>query len=172
MAQRRNVADFGPDQGEDLVNRPGTGGVRPPGGPGQIGLPPNEGRMPIPEDGPLDRSNTDGPHGPGEVDPTGQSGENPRERGEYGTGIGGNATLRRPSVPTPGAGSSQLIPFSPMGDTSAQVMARPRGPGALFGALGGLQGGGLGVPQSGESNAPNQDITGLIRLLTSMRGGQ
>lgn len=104
----------------------------------------------------------------------GQGQETPHDRGQVGgqSGVGGNATLRRPTAPTPQAGSTMtagasmrppLMPFTPMGDTSTS---------SLLGGAGGLKGGGLGVPMTPHPGAQNQDISGLIQMLMSkFKGG-
>lgn len=97
-----------------------------------------------------------------------QSGESPRERGA-------SATLRRPSAPSPMAGSTfqagtpapqGVMPFQPMDGADASMLAHPAG--SLFGKAGGLQGGGLGLPLDPTSNQASDPIQLLMKLL----GGQ
>ncbi len=95
----------------------------------------------------------------------GRGGEAPRERS--------NATPRRPSEPTPQAGSSFVAgvqPFSPM-QASASIgsMATPKLRG-LFGSAGGLQGGGLGQPLDPVSNQASDPIDTLIQMLMKQNG--
>ncbi len=121
------------------------------------------------------------------IDPvSAQSGESPRERdavqnpnGPNGAAMGGapSATLRRPSSPTPMAGSSftassgGVMPFTPMEDsTDSASLTTPSGPtsqlrGSLFGSQGGLKGGGLGVPLDPVSDQQSDPISKLIQLL-------
>jgi hypothetical protein len=100
----------------------------------------------------------------------GRAGEGPRERQN-----GGSATPRRPSTPTPQAGSSftapqGVQPFQPMQSSgSIGSMATPRLRG-LFGSLGGLQGGGLGQPLDPISNQASDPIDTLIQMLTKQNG--
>ena len=83
---------------------------------------------------------------------------------------------------SPAMGSPGVMPFSPMaesmGDTDlASPVAESRGdigvtrraPNALFGSMGGLQGGGLGVPLDPMSNATSDPISSLIESLLKNR---
>ena len=123
-----------------------------------------------------------------------QSGETPRERADIGTGVGGNGEVtsapRRPSAPTPMAGSAfeapsggapnamamgstgGVIPFNPLpqipGVEASTPTARLRG---LFGRQGGLQGGGLGTPFDPTPNEASDPISGLINMLKRRKGG-
>lgn len=117
---------------------------------------------------------------PGELqDPqTAQESETPRER----TSLRSVAQMspRSPRQPSPVAMSGAMpgvLPFEPMGDTTDMGMAAPgsqvfgsvrrRNP-ALFGSLGGLQGGGLGTPFDPTPNEASDPITLLMKLM----GGQ
>ena len=106
-----------------------------------------------------------GPAQAGPVNPIGRGEETPRERGEA------QAALRRPSEPTPMAGDSfqapsgGVTPFSPMRTPSLGSLATPS-QGGLYGSLGGLQGGGLGVPLDATPDAASDPITMLIKLLS------
>ena len=105
--------------------------------------------------------------GPGGPIETGQSKETPRER------QAGQATPRMPMSPTPApSNTAQLIPFNPVSSTPANqmVLGRSNPFGSLFGASGGLKGGGLGVPDSGSAMAPNQDLSGLLKMLMMIKG--
>lgn len=99
----------------------------------------------------------------------GRSQMGPREM--FGAaGAGTAATTSRPRVPTPGAGgvdpsggisTGGPSPFSPMASVGGP-MAVSRG---LFGRLGGLQGGGLGVPLDPVNDAKSDPISALIKML-------
>lgn len=113
-------------------------------------------------------------HGPISDPLNAQSGETPRERGSA------QASLRRPSTPTPMAGSVSQgaslrspMPFQPMEGGSDSMMVAGQGGmggGSLFGKAGGLQGGGLGTPLDPMSNQMSNPIIGtLIKLLKGMR---
>ena len=107
-----------------------------------------------------------------------QSGETPRERasvqprslGEGASGEGqpsAQATLRRPSSPSPMAGStfqSGVLPFAQFGSPDVGSLATPRS-GGLYGESGGLMGGGLGVPLDPQSNQLSPSIEQLIQQL-------
>lgn len=92
----------------------------------------------------------------------------------------GNATPKRPSSPTPMAGSTQMamehdiLPFDPMRQPDQAMLAEPIGSGqqlrqaGLFGSLGGLQGGGLGTPFD---PSPNEDVDMIETLLQKLMGG-
>jgi hypothetical protein len=102
-----------------------------------------------------------------------------------GGGGESHATPMRPPQPTPEAGSSfqatsggdttgqgGLTPFSPLPQTDYAPLARSGGPGGLqsgngglFGSLGGLQGGGLGVPLDPTANEQSDPIDTLIKHL-------
>lgn len=116
-----------------------------------------------------------------------RGGETPRERpnpGNPNTGYGGVASPPRPGVPTPQAGAvsqvggstegpstAGLVPFQPLGGPSPSLLARPARR-SLYGAAGGLQGGGLGVPLDPTSNQESDPISSLIQsLLKNMQGG-
>ena len=123
-------------------------------------------------------------------DPTPQparSAEGPRENAVDRI----QATRRRPAEPSPMSGSfftagggreapmGGVRPFTPMGDTNGTDLASPMGgdvgvtrrsPVALFGSLGGLQGGGLGVPLDPMSNATSDPISSLIESLLKGKG--
>lgn len=171
MAQRRAVPDSGMNP-DDVIERP-SGGFQQ-GGPDRIGIPPGEHELPMEDHGVID---------PGISPPRreGQGSESPRERDAFGTGVGGNATPRRPMAPTPMAGTASLQPFQPMSDAPAGMMAgagmgagsvlRRPGGGSLFGSMGGLKGGGLGMPLDPTNAAQNQDVSGLLQMLLKMKGG-
>lgn len=123
----------------------------------------------------------------------GQSGETPRERegakqkgpttdfGRFGEAPrerpgGGDAAPPQPRTPTPQAGSvgpspgpapMPPQPFSPMPQQAPVAsLARPMGgSGSLYGGLGGLKGGGLGVPLDPISNQASDPISTLLKLL-------
>lgn len=95
-----------------------------------------------------------------------KSGESPRERGA----LGAQASLRRPSTPTPMSGSTfspgmgqGLMPFQPLDQAEGSTLTNPQG--SLFGSAGGLKGGGLGVPLDPTSNQQSDPIAFLMRLL-------
>jgi hypothetical protein len=112
----------------------------------------------------------------------GRSGETPRDRVETPGGFGGNestpniqATMRRPTTPTPMAGttfepSAGVLPFQPMGAPDMGALATPHLR-PLYGRSGGLQGGGLGVALDTTPNSPNQGIGGLIQALLGKKPG-
>lgn len=98
----------------------------------------------------------------------GRLGETPRDRASGAI----SSTPRRPMEPTPMAGSTDLmgsVPFQPMGSPDVGTMVNSKA--GLFGGLGGLKGGGLGVPLDPTSNTPNDPISGLIQLLQGQIGG-
>jgi hypothetical protein len=83
------------------------------------------------------------------------------------------ATPTMPKVPTPMAGkvspaSSGVLPFTPMGGGGPSVMLRSPGR-QLFGSLGGLKGGGLGIPMDPTNDAASDPISTLIKML---KGGR
>lgn len=114
-----------------------------------------------------------------------QSVEGPRERADLAV----TSTPRMPSTPTPQAGaaspamdaSSGVIPFTPLASSDAMTQVTPQGPApvsgvglrspALFGSLGGLTGGGLGIPQDPTTRANNTSIEGLLQLLQRLQQG-
>lgn len=94
-----------------------------------------------------------------------QSGEGPRERELMGTKTGGiSAAPRRPMSPTPMAGSTMqaggVKPFNPMPGVSPTAMTSTRR--SAYGGLGGLTGGGFGLPLDPTSNQASDPITTLI----------
>lgn len=108
-------------------------------------------------------------------------GEKPRSRPPSGPVGGPEAAPPRPDSPTPMAGSVQqpdlpastagVLPFEPMGDTmgslssmAAPTTSRLRGSG-LYGDLGGLQGGGLGVPFDPVADEDSDPINLLMKLM-------
>lgn len=104
--------------------------------------------------------------------------ETPRERppsvGPSSTLRPAQATPARPTVPTPMAGSSfqppqGVQPFAPMAGPGAASLVKPASRG-LYGGMGGLTGGGLGMPSDPTSNAASNPIDTLIQLLTLKRG--
>ena len=115
----------------------------------------------------------------------GRGGETPRER-EDSKGdvslrtLGGSsmAAPPRPKTPTPMAGStfspgaaqppSGVTPFNPMRGPSPVGMARSQG--QMYGALGGLKGGGLGLPLDPISDQQSDPISTLMQLLQKGRG--
>lgn len=108
-----------------------------------------------------------------------RSSEGPRTGGVGGGAVGGGYTSapKKPSVPTPMAGSvsnvgggvTGPVPFSPLPSPSIGVMATPKAAG-LYGGLGGLRGGGLGVPLDPTSNAESDPISSLIMALRDRLG--
>lgn len=86
----------------------------------------------------------------------------PPARGAGEDVSGGSTRImpRKPSAPTPEAGNvvppQGVMPFNPMGSQ--------RG---LFGRMGGLMGGGLGVPFDPVSNAQSNPLSSLIAALFS-----
>lgn len=134
-------------------------------------------------------------------DPIGQWGETPRERADVqarspavipspgATTMGPTldrpgdtpapapvtSTPRKPSTPTPMAGSvstpsSQgVIPFQPIGTPSVGAQATPQLR-SLFGSQGGLTGGGLGVPLSPMNLTESGSIDSLIQMLQQRLG--
>jgi hypothetical protein len=159
-----------------LMRKPSPGGVertetnfqRPMAGMGDqegpmvsdsFGNPPGSdigGRMPV---GPIaDRAGLDP-----RDNPTlgGGSGPTLRQPG------GGQATPGRPMEPSPMAGgvSPGPMPFKPMGAPSPVSLTKaPRG--NLYGSMGGLQGGGLGLPLDPVSDQKSDPISSLIQMLT------
>lgn len=104
--------------------------------------------------------------GPGDIAGE-RAGTSPRENPTLGGGVnmrspGGQATPGRPMSPTPMAGS--VMPFQPMGSPSPASLTRPRS-GNLYGSMGGLQGGGLGLPLDPTSNQKSDPISTLLQLL-------
>jgi hypothetical protein len=105
----------------------------------------------------------------------GRSSQGPREnfapqlRSPASGGMNAQAAPQRPEEPTPMAGSTQMgssegvLPFQPMGGPSPSTLAKPQS--SLFGSMGGLQGGGLGVPLDPTPNAASDPITNLIQML-------
>lgn len=90
------------------------------------------------------------------------------------------ATPVRPRSPQPMAGSvsqvqsggaqpTGVMPFTPMGSPDVGSMATPQSNG-LFGSLGGLKGGGLGLPLDPMSNQLSDPISMLLKRV--MGGGQ
>lgn len=187
MARRRD--QDGPDFSKQ-DNGPMSGG--------QGLFSPQQPQAPVAPMAPPDRSNPDprGPDETGGIDPTGQSGESPRERQQIqqlGQQAGGGAsggmpitsTPRQPSTPSPAMGSTMqagppnagppdvgtmqgLQPFQPMGGPTPVDMASPRLR-SLYGGANGQKQGGLGVP--GAPNAATNDITSLIMQLLGQAGG-
>jgi hypothetical protein len=111
---------------------------------------------------------------PPQADADAQSGETPRER-EAIQNPNSSAVPRQPSTPNPQAGATMVapgsvpggvLPFKPLSSPSVGSMATPRLRG-LYGAAGGLQGGGLGVPQDPVSNQLSNPIDQLLELFTS-----
>lgn len=135
---------------------------------------PGGGRLPVPPVAPEAPQGPEPPAGPLPL-PNGQGGrggETPRERVPGATD---GAVPPRPMAPSPVAGGAANPPglsaFSPMpGGAPGISLAKPRGMGALFGAQGGLQGGGLGLPFDPISNQKSPDISGLISLLKKGSG--
>jgi hypothetical protein len=157
MAQPRKIKT----QTGELVDE----GNKPGPGPGELG------EQPMPEF-PPDIHRIPAPGGPGDIGEApapdinpGRGRETPRERG------GGGVAPRRPSEPDPMAGSSFQSGMGGPGVLPFQPMPGPQGgmaQGGLFGSMGGLKGGGLGVPLDPTSNAASDPIDTLIQLL--MRG--
>lgn len=97
----------------------------------------------------------------------GRGEETPRDRQP----APGGATPRRPMSPSPMTGStSGLQLFNPMPGPSPVTLANPAKRG-MFGSLGGLQGGGLGLPLDPTSNVESDPISGLIELLSKLGRG-
>jgi hypothetical protein len=117
----------------------------------------------------------------------GRFGETPRERtpGVHGgpPPLGPQATPPSPTEPIPMSGQPgggmtppppPMEPFDPMAsDPNAFISPAGAGPArrSLFGSMGGLKGGGLGVPLDPVSNESSDPIQGLIQALLQKRGG-
>jgi hypothetical protein len=117
----------------------------------------------------------------------GRFGETPRERvpGPHGgpPPLGPQATPPSPTEPVPMSGQPgggmtppppPMEPFDPMAsDPGAFISPAGAGPArrSLFGSMGGLKGGGLGVPLDPVSNETSNPIQGLIQALMQKRGG-
>lgn len=84
-----------------------------------------------------------------------------------GPGDGARATPGQPRVPTPVSATPGVLPFKPM--PSGGNMAQPRLRG-LYGSLGGLQGGGLGVPLDPTPNEVSDPLALLAPILAKMKG--
>ncbi len=104
-----------------------------------------------------------------------QSQTKPREM-SMGQGGGQNQpTPARPRQPQPAQGAISpapmggVIPFEPMAGPDLASMASPVG-GGLYGSLGGLKGGGLGVPLDPINDAQEDPLSGLIQMLLKSRG--
>lgn len=107
----------------------------------------------------------------------GRHGETPRERQNVSqrsampsASAPANASPRRPSSPESMAGSvsspaPSLVPFQPLPQASVGSMATPALRG-LYGAAGGLKGGGLGMPLDPMTNEASDPIDTLIKLLS------
>lgn len=105
-----------------------------------------------------------------------------------GAPSGNQATLRRPSEPTPAAASPaqpSIMPFQPLASPPPSAMAAPveskplgspdvsrlsPGKSSYFGSMGGLKGGGLGVPLDPLSNQSSDPIDSLLSMLKNKRG--
>lgn len=88
--------------------------------------------------------------------------------GELHTGT--SATPPMPTAPTPAPNGSTFNPISggnSVGPLLSPMSSQRRG---LYGALGGLKGGGLGVPLDPTSNQASDPISGLISMLESQLG--
>jgi hypothetical protein len=74
--------------------------------------------------------------------------------------------------PTPMAGSTMspggTLPFSPLSGPKPVQLVKPRGS-ALFGSMGGLQGGGLGLALDPTSDQASDPITTLMKILGGRR---
>lgn len=140
------------------------------------------------------------------VGPGGREGETPRERASEGRpgggGMGGGgdvrlrtagagggdgatqATPRRPSSPSPMAGSTftpasggatgvggspGVVPFEPMSSPNVGSLTTPVG-GGLYGGAGGLTGGGLGVPLDPISNQQSSPLDMLLQIIKGNGG--
>lgn len=148
MAQARRLK--GPFQEEDIPPENGPQGPSP--------------EMPTPGDQPYpefpDVTNVPD-NGAGSDFPTGRGNETPRDRI-------GNVAPRKPMEPSPMAsqGSSMqapmpgVLPFKPL---PGPMMGTTQG--RLFGSMGGLKGGGLGLPLDPISDVASDPIDTLIQLL-------
>jgi hypothetical protein len=127
-----------------------------------------------------------------------RSGESPRERAATPPPMPQTSQMRapggsvaapsKPSSPTPMAGSTMLppeqgvTPFEPMNESGGMApRAQMRNPGmpvagggsmsgGLLGSLGGLQGGGLGVPFDPASDQQSDPMSLLMELLQGRKG--
>ena len=124
---------------------------------------------------------------PGISDPFMGRGSDAPRFGDEGRGDEGpRAALRKPGAsPSPSAGNSfqsggdmggggsmapsGVSPFNPLPSAPIGSFAQSR-QGGLFGSLGGLKGGGLGVPMDSTPDAASDPINTLLKLL--MGGGQ
>lgn len=176
MALRRRVPGGGaPSDSDPLTGESQLPGVRDTrvglGGEDQdplgLGEPP-----PARDKGKVDPGLTNLPQG---LDPHGgQSGETPRERPQF--------TPPTPHAPDPMTGQPgggmtppPMQPFPPMQGNPVEALITPGGgpmsAGAgpqrrsLFGSMGGLKGGGLGVPLDPTSNQSSDSIQSLIQSL-------
>lgn len=82
---------------------------------------------------------------------------------------------RRPSMPSPVGGAPASPQQPPMGGSPSGVMpfAPMAGPsGSMFGKMGGLKGGGLGLPFDPQSDAQSDPISKLMMMLKGGGGGR
>lgn len=133
-----------------------------------MGFPGTPGNAPPP---PPDNGETEFP-GPIPGNPTPPRDE-PRPGGAGAPPGPGQATPRQPMEPTPDAGSTSPgpqgpMPFNPLPGPDLASLGSPRRRG-LFGGLGGLTEGGLGVPGNGGAQGPDM-ISSLIQQLLSTSG--
>lgn len=95
--------------------------------------------------------------------PTGGSGDGQQAGTPGGQPDGPRATPAQPRQPFARAGQTGVLPFKPM-DQNVGPNVTPKMTN-LFGSLGGLKGGGLGLPLDPTSNQISDPIDGLIQLL-------
>lgn len=161
MAQQRrliNAAGFDQEQaGGQKVPTGDPAGVPDLNAPSEWKVPPDT-RLRVPPSG-----------GESEAwDPTARDRTKPRD-----VSVGGgmsNPTPTRPRQPVPAQGSVSapppqgVVPFEPMGEPAMASLASPAA-GGLFGSLGGLRGGGLGVPLDPINDAQGDQLSALIAML-------
>lgn len=99
---------------------------------------------------------------------TGRSSEGPRERMPGGAMTAPGKSMYPSSMA--GTTFSGPVPFDPMSGGDLSPMAMPK-QGGLYGSLGGLQGGGIGVPLDPASNAASDPISTLIEALLGRARG-
>lgn len=109
-----------------------------------------------------------------------RQGMTPRENPTLRAPSGAGAAPPMPKSPSPQAGSVStagmgstegVMPFAPMGGTPNVRLAKPSSQG-LYGSLGGLQGGGLGLPLDPTSNQQSDPISTLIQMLSGRSNKQ
>lgn len=179
MALRRRVPGGGaPGESDPITGESQLPGVRDTraglGGGDEVG-PMSDGGAEVPDKGKI----------PGMHE--GRFGESPRERPQPGLGGGGphGGPPQLGAVPTPpgptepvpmgGLMPPPMEPFAPMPSQDPGSLINPAGAGpqrrSLFGSMGGLKGGGLGVPLDPVSNQESDPITMLLQKLRGGGGG-